>query len=140
MNSKNARQIDVSCALIVQNQQVLAVKRSLEMDLAGFWEFPGGKVEHGENPQQCLIREIQEELELTIHIITDLKPSVYEYPGKRIRLIPFLAGIKSGEILLREHEMALWLGESELFKVNWAPADVPIVQELKHRWRELLTH
>ncbi|MFC3417384.1 (deoxy)nucleoside triphosphate pyrophosphohydrolase [Algoriphagus hitonicola] len=140
MSSENITPLAVSCALIVQNQQVLAVKRSVGMDLAGYWEFPGGKVETGENPEQCLIREIKEELDLIVELISDLTPSVFDYPGKRIQLIPFLVRIKSGEILLKEHEGAVWLGENELFEVNWAPADIPIVRELKLRWSEFFTN
>ena len=138
MNARQVQTIDVSCALIIQNHRVLAVKRSETMDLPGFWEFPGGKVEPNENPPQCLIREIKEELELRINLGLELTPRVFDYPSKRIRLIPFLASIKSGSIRLREHERAVWLGENELFEVNWAPADIPIVRELQQRWNEFL--
>ncbi|WP_297338111.1 (deoxy)nucleoside triphosphate pyrophosphohydrolase [Algoriphagus sp.] len=132
--------IAVSCALIVQDGLVLAVKRSKKMDLAGFWEFPGGKVERDENPTQCLVREIKEELDLTIELVSKLTPVIFDYPGKQVELIPFLARIKSGKILLREHENAAWLGQNELFKLNWAPADIPIVQELKQIWSEFFTN
>lgn len=132
--------IPVSCAVIFFQDKILAVRRSPQMPLAGFWEFPGGKVEKGESPQECLLREILEELELKIQVGIELPISEYSYlEGKTIRLIPFLAQIKSGEINLLEHDKYLWLGVNELFEVNWAIADIPIVQYLKENWSELIT-
>lgn len=132
--------IPVSCAVIFFQNKILAVRRSPQMPLAGFWEFPGGKVEKGESPQECLLREILEELELKIQVGIELPISEYSYlEGKTIRLIPFLAQIKSGEMNLLEHDKYLWLGVNELFEVNWAIADIPIVQYLKENWSELIT-
>lgn len=132
--------IPVSCAVIFFQDKILAVRRSPQMPLAGFWEFPGGKVEKGESPQECLLREILEELELKIQVGIELPISEYSYlEGKTIRLIPFLAQIKSGEMNLLEHDKYLWLGVNELFEVNWAIADIPIVQYLKENWSELIT-
>ncbi len=132
--------IPVSCAVIFFQNKILAVRRSPQMPLAGFWEFPGGKVEKGESPQECLLREILEELELKIQVGIELPISEYSYlEGKTIRLIPFLAQIKSDEINLLEHDKYLWLGVNELFEVNWAIADIPIVQYLKENWSELIT-
>lgn len=132
--------IPVSCAVIFFQDKILAVRRSPQMPLAGFWEFPGGKLENEESPQECLQREILEELELKIQVGIELPISEYSYlEGKTIRLIPFLAQIKSGEINLLEHDKYLWLGVNELFEVNWAIADIPIVQYLKENWSELIT-
>ncbi len=127
--------ISVSCALILNGEKVLAVKRSESMSLAGFWEFPGGKIEKGESSEECLKREIKEELALEVELVQPLTPVEYTYPAPMtIQLIPFLALIKSGEIRLAEHEEYRWLGQKELFEVNWAPADIPIVEELSSKW------
>jgi 8-oxo-dGTP diphosphatase len=132
--------IPVSCAVIFSQGKILAVRRSSQMPLAGFWEFPGGKLENGESPQECLEREILEELELKIQVGIELPISEYSYlEEKTIRLIPFLSQIKRGEINLLEHDQYLWLGVNELFEVNWAIADIPIVQYLKENWSELIT-
>ncbi|WP_332914414.1 (deoxy)nucleoside triphosphate pyrophosphohydrolase [Algoriphagus boritolerans] len=85
--------------------KVLAAKRSESMDLPGKWEFPGGKIEGGESPEECLIREIQEELAVRIKIIQALSPVEFSYtPGKIIRLIPFTATLESFDFHLLEHE------------------------------------
>lgn len=132
--------IPVSCAVIFFQDKILAVRRSPQMPLARFWEFPGGKVEIGESAQQCLQREILEELNLKIQIGNELPLSEHSYiEGITIQLIPFLAQINSGEITLLEHDKYLWLGVNELFEVNWAIADIPIVQYLKENWSELIT-
>lgn len=130
--------IPVTCALIFHLGKVLAVQRSSSMPLPGKWEFPGGKVEEGENPEKGLIREIQEEISIQIRIFKPLKTSDYSYsPGKTIRLIPFLATWESGKIRLLEHEQLKWLERDQLFSVDWAAADVPIVQELQEKWVKL---
>lgn len=139
MEINSHKPVNVVCAVIIQDDRILAVKRSLDMDLAGFWEFPGGKMEQGELPQDALIRELFEELEVKVSVGQKLSPVVFDYGDKLIRLIPFLARVQSGVLRLIEHEKAVWLGENELFEVNWAPADVPIVKELERRWNEFFT-
>lgn len=103
------------------------------------WEFPGGKVEKGELPEDCLIREILEELNISIRIVIAMSPSEFSYSSeKTIRLVPFLSTWESGLIQLLEHEEVRWLTKEELFSVNWAPADLPIVQELDRFWNPVL--
>ncbi|TFV93116.1 (deoxy)nucleoside triphosphate pyrophosphohydrolase [Algoriphagus kandeliae] len=127
--------IPVTCAIIIQDQKVLAVRRSKSMPLAGFWEFPGGKIEEGESPASCIIREIKEELGIEIKLGEILPASDHAYSQEKvIRLIPFSAIIHSGEIKLYEHDQLSWLGANELFEVTWAPADIPIVSYLKEHW------
>ncbi|MDF2157401.1 (deoxy)nucleoside triphosphate pyrophosphohydrolase [Algoriphagus sp. CAU 1675] len=126
--------------MIFQGEKVLAVKRSKSMPLAGFWEFPGGKIEKGESPEECLKREIKEELALEIELVQPLSPVEYTYSAPTtIQLIPFVVRIKGGEIKLAEHEEYRWLGQKELFEVNWAPADIPIVEELSSIWGCLIS-
>jgi 8-oxo-dGTP diphosphatase len=130
--------IPVTCAIIFHQGKVLVAQRSLNMDLPGKWEFPGGKIEESEDPKVCLLREIKEELSIEIEIFETLKPSEFAYPSKTIRLIPFVATWKSGEIDLLEHEQIVWLGEKDLFCVDWAEADVPILHELQEKWVKLI--
>lgn len=108
------------------------------MSQPGLWEFPGGKVEQDELPEECLIREISEELNISIRIILSMSPSEFTYSkALKIRLLPFLCVWESGVIHLSEHEEICWLTKEELFSVTWAPADLPIVQELDRFWNPI---
>ena len=121
--------IDVSCALIISHDgQVLVAQRSSSMHLPLKWEFPGGKVEPGESAEDCLIREIREELGVEIKIVKKMTPSVYDQGKQVIRLIPFQCILVGGEVLLTEHAAFLWLDPAELNKLDWAEADIPIVK------------
>jgi 8-oxo-dGTP diphosphatase len=132
--------IPVTCAIIFHQGKVLAAQRSVIMPLPGKWEFPGGKVEEGEAPEACLIREIREELAIDIRIFGALQPSEFSYTSqKTIRLIPFLATWEAGDIRLLEHSEVKWIGPEELFSLDWAAADVPIVHELQEKWVKLVS-
>lgn len=120
--------IKVTCALIVNNQNcVLATQRSQTMNLPLKWEFPGGKIEPNETAEDCLIREIKEELNIEIKIIQSLPSNTHAYPKITIELIPFICGHINGEIILKEHAQFKWLHTDELLALDWADADVPIV-------------
>jgi len=122
--------IHVTCAVIERNGKVLCVQRSPEMDQPLKWEFPGGKIEPGESPEDCLIREILEELDIWIGILEPMTVSQHRYPGgPAIRLIPYLCSVTSGKIRLKEHIQYLWLPKCRLLQLNWAEADLPIVRE-----------
>ena len=112
----------------------MAAQRAAHMDLPGCWEFPGGKVEEGESPETCLIREVLEELSINIQITGALTPVIHAYSSKTIQLLPFVASWDSGMIRLAEHAQLRWLGREELLSVDWAPADLPIVHELLANW------
>lgn len=121
--------IDVVCALIVNDRgEVLAAQRSASMDLPGKWEFPGGKLDSGETPRQALVREIQEELDMSIAVQEELPASVHRYEKKSVRLIPFVCSILSGNISLKEHQAYGWFKHTELAALDWAEADIPILQ------------
>ena len=125
----------VSCALLFWKDKVLCAKRSQAMSQAGFWEFAGGKIEPNERPEQSLKREILEELNIDISVLMQMSPSEFAYSSDlSIRLLPFLCRWKAGEIKLFQHEEVRWLGRDELFSVNWAAADLPIVAELERFW------
>jgi 8-oxo-dGTP diphosphatase len=127
----------VTCALLFQDGKVLAARRSQQMDLPLLWEFPGGKVEVGESEKNCLTREIQEELGIGIEVFDRLGNFDCAYSDEKlIRLTPFLAMKKSGEINLLEHSQIIWLARFELQQLEWAPADLPIVEYLERNWEE----
>jgi 8-oxo-dGTP diphosphatase len=120
--------IKVTCALIVNNQNcLLAAQRSQVMSLPLKWEFPGGKIEPEETAEDCLIREIKEELNIEIKIIQALPSNTHTYPKITIELIPFICEHINGEIILKEHAQFKWLHTDELLALDWADADVPIV-------------
>lgn len=121
--------LQVTCALIINAQnQILAAQRSQAMNLPLKWEFPGGKIELGETAEDCLIREIKEELNIEISIIKALPSNTYTYPKITIELIPFICEHIAGEIILKEHAQYRWLHKNELLALDWADADVPIVK------------
>ena len=120
----------VTCAIIIVDQRILCVQRSSQMSQPLRWELPGGKVEAGESLEDSLIREIHEELNLNIEIIEELKSNVHKYSNElTIKLIPFICRIKSGTLVLKEHSQAIWLKKRQLLQLDWADADIPIVQD-----------
>jgi 8-oxo-dGTP diphosphatase len=125
----NTRGIHVACAIIERNGLVLAAQRSVSMSLPLKWEFPGGKIDPGESPEQCLKRELMEELGITIAVGPALKPATHSYPTFTVTLYPFICAIETGEITLHEHAAIAWLPPEELFSLDWAEADGPILAE-----------
>lgn len=99
------------------------------MKLPFKWEFPGGKIENGESETACILREIKEEINIEITIMQKLTPVIYDYGTFKINLIPYLAQYISGEIKLAEHAAYKLLEKKELINLDWAAADVPIVEE-----------
>jgi 8-oxo-dGTP diphosphatase len=122
--------VDVTCAIIEHNDKVLVTQRSVKMHLPLKWEFPGGKIEKGETPESCLKREIFEELNINIQIKKQLRANIHQYSEtKTIKLIPFICILLSDEIKLLEHANFLWLNKLELLNLDWADADIPILNE-----------
>ncbi len=125
--------IEVTCAIIIQEKKILCVQRGLGRHLAGKWEFPGGKVQEGEAPEDAVVREVREELDLEVKVIGTLEPVTHAYPDKTVRLLPFLCRITGGNLHLHEHQAFEWLLPDELSKLDWCEADQPILAELKRR-------
>lgn len=120
--------IEVTCAIIVDDDKILATKRSHAMHLAGKWEFAGGKIEKNESAEECIVREIDEELSIQISVLRQLESVVHQYPDKSIHLIPFLCSIISGTINLHEHADFKWLTKSEIDNLDWAEADRKLIE------------
>ncbi len=121
--------ITVTCAIIEHEGKVLAAQRGEAMSQPLKWEFPGGKVEPEESLPACIVREIGEELGVRISVLEQLPQSVYDYGnGKVIMLIPFRCRLQSYDFALKEHQQIRWLEPQELLSLDWAPADIPIVQ------------
>lgn len=121
--------IQVTCAVIIREDgRVLVTQRGDQMKLPLKMEFPGGKIEPGETAEACLIREIFEELEIDIAIVGRLPSNDHDYPDFSIRLHPFVCRITEGNIVLKEHAAYFWLDKNELNGLDWAAADVPVVQ------------
>ena len=121
--------INVTCAIIKIGNKILVTQRSEKMKLPLKWEFPGGKLEEYEAEIECIKREIKEEINIDIEIVKKLSSSVFDYGTFKINLIPFIAKYVSGDIILTEHKDYKLLDKTELSYLDWAEADLPILEE-----------
>lgn len=122
--------INVVAAIIKKDNKIFATQRGYG-DFKGGWEFPGGKIETGETPEEALAREIKEELETEISIDQFVTTVDYDYPGFHLNMDCFLCSIKEGNLTLLEHSAAKWLDMKHIDTVDWLPADVEVVNALK---------
>ncbi|MCM2357268.1 MAG: (deoxy)nucleoside triphosphate pyrophosphohydrolase [Geobacteraceae bacterium] len=122
------KHIHVTCAIIEKEGMVLAAQRSATMSMPLKWEFPGGKIDPGESPDLCLRRELMEEMGISISIGRELSPNTHQYPTFTVTLYPFVCAIQSGEITLHEHAAITWLPPQELHLLDWAEADIPVIE------------
>lgn len=118
----------VSCAIIEHQGRILAVQRGAHMQHGLLWEFPGGKQEAGETAEECIIREIREELHISIKPIKQLLAHNHTYEWGSICLMPFICQWLQGKITLQEHKTARWVFPSELKALDWSPADIAVVK------------
>ncbi|MGY3127298.1 8-oxo-dGTP diphosphatase [Agrococcus sp. UYP33] len=124
------KQINVVGAVIVRDGEILCAQRG-PGTLAGMWEFPGGKVELGEAPQAALQREIDEELECEVHVGAHVATTTHEYDFGVVTLTTYYCDLLSGEPVLTEHAEVRWLAPADLSSLEWAPADVPAVNQIQ---------
>jgi 8-oxo-dGTP diphosphatase len=120
--------LTVTCAIIEASGLVLVAQRGLSMDLPYHWEFPGGKVQDGETEAACIAREIREELNLEVEVLSRFAESTSSGPERRLRLIAFRCRYCGGAPQPSEHVAVKWLRPRELSALTWCPADIPIVQ------------
>lgn len=123
--------VHVACAIIERDGLVLVAQRSASMSLPLKWEFPGGKLEDGESREECLQRELREEMGAEIAVGEALAPRTHSYPDFTVTLYPFRCTLEPGEIMLHEHEAICWLPPERLHELDWAEADWPVIDELR---------
>ncbi|AYB30979.1 (deoxy)nucleoside triphosphate pyrophosphohydrolase [Chryseolinea soli] len=122
--------VQVACAIIENHGKVLVAQRSKEKQLGLKWEFPGGKLCEGESAEECIYREIREELGIEIEVIRPLTPTVTEQSPISIKLIPFVCKYISGPIVMNDHNAIRWVSPGfALATFDWCPADIPVVTE-----------
>ena len=120
----------VICDSITQKKKIFATARGYG-EFKGLWEFPGGKIEAGETPQQALCREIMGELDTKIKVYDLIDTVEYDYPDFHLSMDCFWCEVASGELKLLEAEAAKWLTKEELDSVQWLPADVTLIDKIR---------
>lgn len=121
--------IKVVAAIIRDGDKIYATQRGYG-EFKGGWEFPGGKIEEGETPEQALIREIKEELDTEIEVGELVDVVEYDYPTFHLLMNCYWCKIVSGDLVLKEHDAARWLNRDELFDVEWLPADIALIDKI----------
>ncbi|MGN0432576.1 MAG: (deoxy)nucleoside triphosphate pyrophosphohydrolase [Lachnospiraceae bacterium] len=122
--------IEVVAAVIRHEEKIFATQRGYG-DFKDGWEFPGGKLEAGETPKQALVREIREELDTEIEVGDLIETVEYDYPQFHLIMHCFWCTVKSGDLVLKEHEAAKWLTKETLSGVEWLPADLGLIEKIK---------
>lgn len=124
------KHLRVSAAVIEKDGKVFAAQRGNHGELALRWEFPGGKIEQGETPEQALVREIKEELDTTIEVLHPIATVEHEYETFSITLYAFLCRIVTGNLPIKEHIASRWLEKSELQTLDWSGADADVLKAI----------
>ena len=124
--------INVVAAIIKQGDSIFATQRGYG-DFAGGWEFPGGKIEQGETPEEAIVREIHEELEAIIAVDSLVTVVDYDYDTFHLHMHCFLCHVARGEFELHEHMAARWLDATTIDSVEWLPADQEVIEAIKNQ-------
>ncbi|MFP7170865.1 (deoxy)nucleoside triphosphate pyrophosphohydrolase [Terribacillus halophilus] len=125
------KKINVVGAVIKRDNKILCAQRGTEKSLPLKWEFPGGKIEEGETPQEALRREITEEMNCSISIGKAVEDTTYEYDFGIVSLKTFYCDLVEGEPTLTEHVKIKWLAPEDLSSLDWAPADIPAIEKIQ---------
>ena len=124
------KHIEVAAAVIKNGNRIFATQRGYG-EFKDMWEFPGGKIEAGEEREHALKREIMEELDTEIAIDSFICTVEHDYPSFHITMHCYMCSVKSGELTLKEHESARWLSADQLYSVDWLPADISVISKLE---------
>lgn len=130
MNTGERKHIEVVAAVICDGNRIFATQRGYG-EWKDWWEFPGGKMEAGEIPEEALRREIWEELETRIVVENLVETVEWDYPQFHLSMHCYLCHVESGHLELKEHEAAKWLNKDELENVNWLPADLKVIEKVR---------
>ena len=126
--------VRVVAAVIQADHKIFATQRGYG-EFKGGWEFPGGKIEPGETPQQALVREIKEELDTEIEVGELIETVEYDYPTFHLSMDCFWCKIVSGNLVLLEAEASKWLAKDDLYSVEWLPADAGLIKKIEESWK-----
>jgi mutator protein MutT len=121
--------IPVVAAIIVKENKILAARRKDGLHLAGYWEFPGGKVEPSESHETALVRELKEEFGISANVDYFVGANTHQYGEKSIKLSAYRVQHLSGDFQLRDHDKIEWIDPHQLYTLNWAPADIPLIDD-----------
>ena len=130
------KQIEVVAAIIRKGDMIFATQRGYG-EWKDWWEFPGGKMEAGETPEEALVREIREELSAEISVDKFICTVEYDYPAFHLTMHCFLCSLIGEALHLNEHEAAKWLAKDELDSVKWLPADVKLIEEVRRKMEDV---
>lgn len=122
--------IKVAAAIIKHDDKIFVAQRGYG-EFKDSWEFPGGKIKQNETPQQALVREIYEELDIIVEVGKLIDTVEYDYPNYHLIMYCFLCSVKEGTFVLKEHEAAKWLTKENIDSVEWLPADKSLITRIK---------
>lgn len=123
--------LEVTAAIIKENNKILICQRAKDDECGLLWEFPGGKKEAGESLEECIIREIKEELNLDIIVHDVFAKTMYQFSEKKVLFTFFNVSINGGNMLLNVHETAQWVSLEQLEQFSFMPADIEVVEKLR---------
>ena len=131
------RTVNVAAAVIIRDGKIFVTERGYG-DYKDWWEFPGGKIEESESPRDAVLREIEEELGVSIGVGDRIYVIEYDYPDFHLHMEAFACTLSGGEIELKEHENALWLDRDSIDSVRWLPADEEMIGYLRDNWDDIV--